>query len=93
MNKKIKDLAIQAGFIPWADEAWAPGDDFDWSSIYDNELEEFAKLIQTQCARIAISYMHSNSFESHDDLSNYERGCDDTAALISSRINNMFRAN
>ena len=50
MNKKIKELAIQAGFIPWADESWAPGDDFDWSSIYDNELEEFAKLIQTQCA-------------------------------------------
>ena len=52
MNEKIKQLAIQAGFIPWEDEPWAPGDDFDWSSVYDKELEEFAKLIIKECMRV-----------------------------------------
>ena len=45
MNEKIKELGIKAGFEPWGNESWNPGDVFDWSSRYDNELEEFAKLI------------------------------------------------
>ena len=88
MNEKIRELAknVDAVF-----DVVAMGR-HDGVLFTETELEEFAKLIQKQCARIAISYIHSNSFESHDDLSNYERGCDDTAALISSRINNMFRS-
>lgn len=48
----IKELAKQAGFCFWSNEPHA-GDrrgQIDWSSEYDNELEEFAKLLIHRCA-------------------------------------------
>lgn len=92
MNEKIKELAEQAGFIAWEDEPWNPGDVFDWSSVYDSELEKFARLIQERCAAIAMSYSNASSFDSYDELDSYDRGCDDTAALIASQIKNIFRS-
>ncbi len=50
MNERIKELADQAGFSLWTDEAWKPeGAIIDWSCNYDLELEKFAELIVREC--------------------------------------------
>ena len=50
----IKELAEEAGFVYWQDEAWGPGPDFiDWSSNYDNELAKYTELVVRECAEIA----------------------------------------
>ena len=52
MNKKIKDLAKQAGFVTWANEPHGPGPgNIDWSSTYDKELEKFYELVVRECAK------------------------------------------
>jgi hypothetical protein len=52
MNKKIKDLAKEAGFVTWANESWGPGKgNIDWSSSYDKELEKFYELVVRECAK------------------------------------------
>jgi hypothetical protein len=46
MNPKLVELAQQAGFVLWQDEAWKPHNQvIDWSSDYDRELELFAQLV------------------------------------------------
>lgn len=60
MNKRIKELAIEAGFQPWGDEEWNPGEIFDWSSSYDNELQKFAELLVTECAKMCVENEHFN---------------------------------
>ena len=52
MNKRIKELAEQAGFMLWGKETWNPGDVVDWSARYDEELEKFAELIVRECIDI-----------------------------------------
>lgn len=81
MNEKIKELAEQA---------------FDQASYNDAAnitaySERFAELLIQKCANIALSYSNASSFYSYDELSDYDRGCDDTAALISSRIKDVFK--
>jgi hypothetical protein len=49
MNKRIKELAEQAGFVLWQDESWNPGDVIDWSCRYDDEFKKFAELIVREC--------------------------------------------
>jgi hypothetical protein len=40
INKKLQELAADAGFAFWEDEAWGPGPgNIDWSSEYDMELQ------------------------------------------------------
>lgn len=56
MNKKIKELGEKAGFVPWDNEPWNPGDVFDWSSRYDDALQKFAELIINECGIIADDY-------------------------------------
>jgi hypothetical protein len=52
MNKKIKKLAREAGFVFWKKETWGPGEDhIDWSSNYDKELKKFAKLVRKEYAK------------------------------------------
>lgn len=53
MNKKLQELADQAGFIFWTEEEdWGPGPgNIDWSADYAVELEKFAELIVRECAR------------------------------------------
>ena len=51
MNKKIAQLAEQAGFVLWDQESWNPGDVVDWSARYDDELETFARLLVQHCAQ------------------------------------------
>ena len=49
MNDKIKQLAEQAGFILWQDEAHNPGDVIDWASRYDDELVKYTELVVQEC--------------------------------------------
>jgi len=49
MNERIKELAEKAGFGMWADEDWNPGDAIDWSARYDEELQNFYKLVIQEC--------------------------------------------
>lgn len=54
MRAKFVELAQQAGFLLWQDEAHRPQTEIiDWSCGYDRELEQFAILIIQQCARQA----------------------------------------
>ena len=40
INKKLQEMAVDAGFAFWEDEAWGPGPgNIDWSSEYDMELQ------------------------------------------------------
>jgi hypothetical protein len=46
MNAVIQTLLEDAGFGMWGDEEWGPGPgNIDWSSYYDNEFEQFLKLL------------------------------------------------
>ena len=54
MNKQIKLLAEQAGFMMWENESWNPGDVIDWSARYDTELEKFANIIIFECFKLAV---------------------------------------
>lgn len=51
MNEKLQKLAKKAGFELWGDESWRPiGQVVDWSSDYDNELENLFRLMIKECA-------------------------------------------
>lgn len=40
INKKLSELAADAGFIFWENEEWGPGPgNIDWSSEYDQQLQ------------------------------------------------------
>ena len=46
MNKELREIAEEAGFIFWGREPHGPGPDkIDWSSNYDKEIEKFAQII------------------------------------------------
>jgi hypothetical protein len=62
MNKLIKELADEAGFVMWNDEEHAPIDGIvDWSCSYDFELEKFAELIIHNCIKELAILGISNS--------------------------------
>lgn len=63
MNKRILELAEQAGFMLWGNESWNPGDIVDWSARYDDELAKFAELIVKECADIADDNDNGSSDE------------------------------
>jgi hypothetical protein len=40
INRKLQELAADAGFVFWEDEEWGPGPgNIDWSSQYDMQLQ------------------------------------------------------
>ena len=46
MNKLIRKLAEEAGFVFWQDESWKPdGAIIDWSSNYDEDLVRYTELL------------------------------------------------
>lgn len=51
MNKRIKELTEQAGFVRFSPEE-DPHTPIDWSSDYTYELEKFAELIVRECAEV-----------------------------------------
>jgi len=49
VNNQIKQLAEEAGFCFWSDESWKPaGAEIDWSSIYDEQFEDFLALLKRE---------------------------------------------
>ena len=54
MNKLLKELADQAGFVRFTPDE-DPHTPIDWSSDYSHELAEFARLIVAKCANICVS--------------------------------------
>ena len=71
MNERIKQLALEAGFVPWGDESWNLGDVIDWSSSYDTELACFAQLIIQECADVAGCNGHVSGFSLGDLIKNH----------------------
>lgn len=60
MNERIKELAEQAGFSLWTNEAWKPnGAIVDWSSNYDDVLDRYTELIVRECVKV----MYDNAIE------------------------------
>jgi hypothetical protein len=57
--------------------------------IYDTE--SVIDVVLQHCKLIAMSYSKSCSFQSYDELDEYDRGCDDTAVSITSRINDLLK--
>lgn len=60
LNKKLQELAKDAGFIFWGDEDYGPGpDNIDWSSLYDEQLqglydrmlEEVIQSVEESCKK------------------------------------------
>lgn len=87
MNSKIKELAEQAGFDFWTNEAWKPEDaTIDWSSNYDEAFKKFAELIQKECSAIARSYCAYRS-----DAEPYERGGYKACNSIANEIDRLYQ--
>jgi hypothetical protein len=64
MNDKIKQLAEQAGFVLWADEAWNPGETIDWASNYDEEIVKYTELVaRDSLVDFYRRYLDTNSNE------------------------------
>lgn len=62
MNKLIKQLAEEAGFVLWGDEDWNPGDVIDWSSSYDEELVKYTELVlRESLVEFYHRYLDTNS--------------------------------
>lgn len=88
MKDKVKQLAEQAGFVLWSDEDWKPeGQVIDWSSVYDKELEKFAKLLIKECAQICQTV----SAEQVDNASkDYQEGREMGATVCRNQIKKHF---
>ena len=68
MNNQIKQLAEEAGFCFWSDESWKPaGAEIDWSSIYDEQFENFVALLKRELLDIV------DESEKNDNPQNYLR--------------------
>ena len=59
-------------------------------SYWELDEQKFAELIVQECAQLAMLQHQSSSFVTYDDLSDYERGQDDTASVISGQIKQHF---
>jgi hypothetical protein len=71
VHEKTKKLAEESGFIFWADEDWKPeGEVIDWSSNYDNELENLVELVVQECiSQIALVGISNFENDDHGDIS------------------------
>jgi hypothetical protein len=68
VNKRIKELTEQAGFVRFSPEE-DPHTPIDWSSDYTYELEKFAELIVRECANLCNKIY----FERYPDAEDFER--------------------
>ncbi len=60
MNKRIQQLAEQAGFVFWQNESWGPGPgNIDWGGDYKDEFAEFVRLLVNESAYVAA--VHSGA--------------------------------
>jgi hypothetical protein len=67
LNKKLQELAKDAGFIFWADEPYGPGpDNIDWSSMYDEQLQGFYDRMLEEVIRTVEESCKKKTFTTHD---------------------------
>ena len=61
INKKLQELAFDAGFAFWEDEAWGPGPgNIDWSSEYDEQLQGlYDRMLEDVLKTIDESFIKS----------------------------------
>lgn len=58
MDDKTKQLAEEAGFMLWTDEAWKPeGAIVDWSCKYDAELQKLSDLIRADERKQLLNHL------------------------------------
>jgi hypothetical protein len=68
MNNNIINILKQSGFCFWENEEWKPeGEIIDWSSNYDDEIEQ---AIQT-AAKICCDLIESNTAYSKIQIQKY----------------------
>jgi len=79
MSDRIKELAIQAGFVLWGDEDWKPANaTIDWSSEYDTELARYTRLVVEECVKICtagniekpMGMMYAKQIQKHFGIKN-----------------------
>ena len=68
MNKKIQQLAEQAGFMLWQDEAHNPGDVIDWAARYDDELVKYTELVVRECIAQCDTVNSQNYIAEHFEV-------------------------
>jgi hypothetical protein len=90
MNIKIIKLALDANLLDYVEHE-TPRNYFISGNADVEDVIKFANLIIEECIISATTEMISSGFDSYDELTEYERGCDDTAALIASRIKDKFK--
>lgn len=79
MNEYVKNVAKEAGFVLWDDEDINPRNYVvDWSTIYDEQLEKFAKIIAKDVA-LDCAY-----------IAGFCQGSSTTASEISKVIRNKY---
>ena len=81
MNERIKELAVQAGF--YFDE---------YNESTQRKVELLCELVAQHCARLAMAQHHSTSQHGYYKMDPYNKGCDDTASVISGLIHRTFRS-
>lgn len=82
MNHRIRELVLQAGFEPHYEP--------DGTFSYSQQFEKFAALIAKECAQLAMTQHNSTSPDDYDEMEPYQKGCDDTASVISGLIRRNF---
>jgi hypothetical protein len=64
MNTIVKDMAKEAGFVLWKDEAWGPGKgNIDWSSNYDIEFQKFVVILTEYYKQLLIDNGYDDAAE------------------------------
>jgi hypothetical protein len=67
INKKLQELAADAGFAFWENEAWGPGPgNIDWSSEYDQQLQGLYDRMLEEVLKTIDESTKSNTFTSFD---------------------------
>jgi hypothetical protein len=67
INKKLQEMAVDAGFAFWEDEAWGPGPgNIDWSSEYDQQLQCLYDIMLEEVLKTIDESTKSNTFTNFD---------------------------
>jgi hypothetical protein len=67
LNKKLQELAKDAGFTFWDDEPHGPGpDNIDWSSMYDAELQGLYDRMLEEVIRSVEESCKKKTFTTYD---------------------------
>ena len=67
LNKKLQELARDAGFIFWTDEPYGPGpENIDWASEYDQQLQGLYDRMLEEVIQSVEESCKKKTFTTHD---------------------------